>query len=132
MSAMVQKFIVEDAAKASSILPQRIALFSPDGSPVELGGDGAQGPKGDKGDPGPQGPAGKDGAPGVTQAATTTALGLVKKASGIAQIASPDAAQSAADAPTKAEFDKAVAVANECKRQLNDLLSKLKAAGVTA
>lgn len=31
MAQLVQKFIVEDAGKASSILPQHVALVSPDG-----------------------------------------------------------------------------------------------------
>lgn len=34
MAQLVQKFIVEDAGKASSILPQHVALVSPDGKPL--------------------------------------------------------------------------------------------------
>ncbi len=34
MAQLVQKFIVEDADKASSILPQHVALVSPDGKPL--------------------------------------------------------------------------------------------------
>lgn len=34
MAQLVQKFIVEDAGKASSILPQHVALVSPDGEPL--------------------------------------------------------------------------------------------------
>lgn len=36
MAQLVQKFIVEDAGKASSILPQHVALVSPDGKPLVL------------------------------------------------------------------------------------------------
>ena len=35
---LVQKYIVEDAGKASSVLPQHVALVNPDGSPVSFGG----------------------------------------------------------------------------------------------
>lgn len=34
MAQLVQKFIVEDVGKASSILPQHVALVSPDGKPL--------------------------------------------------------------------------------------------------
>lgn len=34
MAHLVQKFIVEDADKASNILPQHVALVSPDGKPL--------------------------------------------------------------------------------------------------
>lgn len=33
MASLVQKFIVEDVSKASSILPQHVALVKPDGTP---------------------------------------------------------------------------------------------------
>lgn len=36
MAHLVQKFIVEDVGKASSILPQHVALVSPDGKPLVL------------------------------------------------------------------------------------------------
>ena len=62
-------------------------------------------------------------------AATTAALGGVKRAAAVATVASADAASAAADAPTKAEYDKLVAVANETKMQLNALLAAGKAAG---
>lgn len=136
MPFLVQKFIVEDAASASSILPQHVALVNPDGSPVELGGSA----------PAAGSVTGAmiadkaitkakiaDGViPTIPGAATTTALGLMKKASGVASVASSDSAASAGDAPTKAEFDKVVAEVNETKKQLNALLASLKAAGVTA
>lgn len=34
MAQLVQKFIVEDVGKASSIFPQHVALVSPDGKPL--------------------------------------------------------------------------------------------------
>lgn len=152
---LIQKYIVEDPSKASPLLPQHVALVNPDGTPVELGG-GSAGPVGSgmllAGDgvavardadtraltvsvkaKGVTAAMIADGViPAAPGAATTTAAGLVRKASGVAAVASADAAAAAGEAPTKAEFDAAVAVANECKGQLNDLLSKLKAAGVTA
>lgn len=36
MAYLVQKFIVEDADKASSILPQHVAFVSTDGKPLVL------------------------------------------------------------------------------------------------
>lgn len=36
MAHLVQKFIVEDADKASSILPQHVALVSPEGDALVL------------------------------------------------------------------------------------------------
>lgn len=106
MGYMVQKYIVEDPAKASQLLPQHVALVNPDGSP--FGGGKAPGN------------------------ATTATPGLVKKASGVAAVASADAVQAAGETVSKAEFGKAVAVANECKKQLNALLANLKAAGTIA
>lgn len=34
--SLVQKYIVEDASKASPIMPARVALVTPDGEPVAL------------------------------------------------------------------------------------------------
>lgn len=65
-------------------------------------------------------------------AATSSAIGGVKKAAAVAAVASKDAKAAAATAPTKAEFDAVVAVANENKRQLNALIASLKASGATA
>lgn len=106
MAQLVQKFIVEDAKKASPLMPQRIALVDPKGKPVQLGGE----------------------APGN---ATAAKPGLVKQGAAVADVKSADAAESAA-APTKEEFAKAVKVANETKKQLNALLKSLKDAGVIA
>lgn len=64
-------------------------------------------------------------------AATGEALGGVRQAAAVAAVAADDSAPSAA-APTKAEFDKVVAEANETKKQLNALLAALKASGATA
>ncbi len=38
MGYMVQKYVVEDAKKASPLMPQHIALVDPKGRPVQLGG----------------------------------------------------------------------------------------------
>lgn len=65
-------------------------------------------------------------------AATSSALGGVKKAAAVAAVASTDAKAAAAAAPTKAEFDAVVALANESKSQLNALIASLKASGATA
>lgn len=61
--------------------------------------------------------------------AAGTALGGVRQAAAVANVASPDAAVAAGEAPTKAEFDKLVAEANENKRQLNALLAAMRASG---
>ena len=64
--------------------------------------------------------------------ATTTTAGLVKKASATTAVASPDATAAASETVTKEEFDKVVALANELKKQVNDLISKAKTAGQMA
>ena len=58
--------------------------------------------------------------------ATTTTAGLVKKCSAGSAVAS------ASDTVTKAEFDAVVTLLNECKAQLNDMISKAKTAGQMA
>lgn len=45
MGALVQRLVVEEASKASPIMPQRVALVNPDGTPY-------CGPKARKGAPG--------------------------------------------------------------------------------
>ena len=102
---LVQKLIVHPGAEASGLLPQHVALVNDDGS--DFGGE----------------------APGN---ATTTTAGLVKKSSAVSAVASADATAATGDAPTKAEFDAAVTLLNECKAQLNDLISKAKTAGQMA
>lgn len=106
MASLVQKLIVEDAEKASSLLPQHVALVNPDGTSFSGGNT-----------------------PG---AATTTTQGLVKKASATTAVSSSDATAAAGDTPTKAEFDAVVTLCNELKTQLNDLISKAKSAGQMA
>ena len=130
---LVQKYIVEDAGKASSVLPQHVALVNPDGSPVSFGGGALAADSVDTAKI-------KDGA--VTAAklaadakpkpATESAAGLVKKASAVAPIASADAEAAAGANPTKEEYAKAVALANETKKQVNALIAALKAAGAMA
>lgn len=51
-------------------------------------------------------------------------------AAAVAGVSAADCAAAAADAPTKAEFDAVVALANECKATLNAALSSLAAAGL--
>lgn len=102
---LVQKFIVHPGSEASDLLPQHVALVNDDGS--DFGGE----------------------APGN---ATTTTAGLVKKSSAVSAVASADATAATGEAPTKAEFDAVVALANELKTQVNDLISKAKTAGQMA
>ena len=45
------------------------------------------------------------------------------KFAGASKVASADAKAAAGDAPTKAEFDALVALANELKKKLNSILS---------
>lgn len=67
-----------------------------------------------------------------TLAATTEALGLVKKAATVGTITTADAVAAGAAAPTKAEYDKLVALANDCKKQINALINALNGAGIVA
>lgn len=103
---LVQKYVVHPGDEASSLLPQHVALVNEDGS--DFGGGEAPGN------------------------ATTATAGLVKKSSSVSAVASADATEATGDAPTKAEFDAAVTLLNECKAQLNDLISKAKTAGQMA
>lgn len=56
----------------------------------------------------------------------------VTKAAVTASVKAADAAQAAGDAPTKAEYDALVALANETKRQLNAMITAQRAAGLAA
>lgn len=103
MGALVQKMVVEDASKASPLLPQRVALVNPDGTPYSPG----------------EAPA----------AATTSKAGVVRMASAVGQVSEGDAAQAAGDAPTKEEFDAAVALVNSLKAKFNQLISAETSAG---
>ena len=104
---IVQKVIVHEDADVSPLLPMDVALYNEDGTPFTGGG-------------------------AAPAAATTTTAGIVKKASATNAVASPDATAAAADTVTKAEFDAVVTLLNECKAQLNDLISKAKTAGQMA
>ena len=102
---LIQKFVVHEGSEASDLMPMHVALVNDDGS--DFGGE----------------------APGN---ATTTVAGLVKKSSAVSAVSSANAAAAAGSAPTKEEFDAVVALVNEIKTQVNDLITKAKAAGQMA
>lgn len=135
---LVQKFIVEDVEKASSLMPAHIALVNPDGTPWTGGGGSAEITDGSIttakiADDAVTADKIADGViPTVPGAATTSSQGLVKKASGTTAVASPDAVAAEGAAPTKAEFDAVVTLCNELKTQLNDLITNAKRAGQMA
>ena len=93
----------------------KVFAFSFTGLKGEKGDTGAQGPAGEKGDTGAQGPAGEQGPQGpagatyTLPAATTAALGGVKQAAAVEDVAA---------APTMEEF--------------NALLAALRTAGILA
>ena len=87
----------------------KVFAFSFTGLKGEKGDAGAQGPKGEKGDTGAQGPQGPAGATYTLPAATTAALGGVKQAAAVEDVAA---------APTMEEF--------------NGLLASLRTAGILA
>lgn len=90
----------------------KVFAFSFTGLKGEKGDTGAQGPAGEKGDTGARGPAGEQGPAGATYtlpAATTAALGGVKQAAAVEDVAA---------APTMEEF--------------NGLLASLRKAGILA
>ena len=103
---LIQKFVVHEGSEASDLMPMHVALVNDDGS--DFGGGEAPGN------------------------ATTTTAGLVKKSSAVSAVSSANATAAAGDAPTKAEFDAVVALANELKTQVNDLITKAKTAGQMA
>lgn len=103
---LIQKLVVHEGSEASDLMPMHVALVNDDGS--DFGGGEAPGN------------------------ATTTTAGLVKKSSAVSAVASANATAAAGSAPTKAEFDAVVALANELKTQVNDLIAKAKAAGQMA
>ena len=103
---LIQKLVVHEGSEASDLMPMHVALVNEDGS--DFGGGEAPGN------------------------ATTTTAGLVKKSSAVSVVASDDAAAAAGDAPTKAEFNAVVTLANELKKQVNDLITKAKTAGQMA
>lgn len=65
-------------------------------------------------------------------AATASALGGVKMAATTPDVNASAAATAAGDAPTKAEFNAVVALANATRATLNALLGRLEAAGIVA
>lgn len=87
----------------------KVFAFSFTGLKGEKGDTGAQGPAGEKGDTGAQGPQGPAGATYTLPAATTAALGGVKQAAAVEDVAA---------APTMEEF--------------NALLASLRKAGILA
>lgn len=138
MGTMVQKFIVEDVKKASSLMPAHIALVNPDGTPWTGGGGSAEITDGSittakiADDAVTADKIAYGVIPTVPGAATTSAQGLVKKASATNAVASADAVVATGEAPTKAEFDAVVTLCNELKAQVNDLITKAKSAGQMA
>lgn len=106
MPSLVQKYVVCDVGEASPLLPQRIALVDESGEP--WGG-------------------------AAPAKATTQKEGVVKKASAVTAVASGDATTaSSGETVDPTEFAAVVALANECKAQLNDLIAKMKSAGLMA
>lgn len=65
--------------------------------------------------------------------ASTATAGVVKMASAVANVASADATSTASsETVSPTEFAAVVKLVNECKKQLNDLISKAKTAGQMA
>ena len=102
---LIQKLVVHEGSEASDLMPMHVALVNEEGEPY--GGE----------------------APGN---ATTTTAGLVKKSSAVSVVASADATAASGETPTKAEFNAVVTLLNECKAQVNDLITKAKTAGQMA
>lgn len=61
-----------------------------------------------------------------------TQQSVLKQAAAVVDVSSDDGVAAAGDAPTKAEFDAVVALANETKAQLNAALAAFRAAGLMA
>ena len=72
------------------------------------------------------------GAAYTLPAATASVLGGVKMAATTPDVNASAAAAAAGDAPTKAEFDAVVSLANATRATLNALLGRLEAAGIVA
>lgn len=103
MGALVQAMVVEDASKASPLLPQHVALVNPDGTPYS-GGE----------------------APG---AATASTAGVVRMAAAVPAVSAADASPAASETVTKAELDAVVELANQLKSTVNQIISGATAAG---
>ena len=154
---LIQKFVVHEGSEASDLMPMHIALVNEEGEPY--GGGGGEAATVDT--LGGATETGKSlmkasnaeaarnaigagtssfsgsyddltGKPTIPTAATTNAAGIVKKSSGVSVVASADATAATGEAPTKAEFDAVVTLANELKKQVNDLIRKAKKAGQMA
>lgn len=65
-------------------------------------------------------------------AATTAAIGGVKEAAVTPLVAAANATAAAGDAPTKAEFDALVTLANANKAAINSLINTARSAGQAA
>ena len=152
---LIQKLVVHEGSEASDLMPMHVALVNDDGSDFgggeaatvdTLGGATETGKSLMKASnaeaarnaigAGTSSFSGSyddlTGKPTIPTAATTTAAGIVKKSSAVSAVASADAAAAAGAAPTKAEFDAVVTLLNECKAQVNDMISKAKTAGQMA
>lgn len=133
MGYMVQKFIVEDAEKASPLMPQHIALVDPEGKPVELGGSA---------------PAAdsittamlKDGQVTDTKLAANAvgegnlkdgAVTAAKLAAGVLPANATKAKAGLVKQAAKVD-DCAASDANGCKASINALLKTLRDAGILA
>lgn len=65
-------------------------------------------------------------------AASASALGGVKLATAVADVAATDATNATGETPTAAEFQAVVTELNETKQKLNALLAALRASGALA
>lgn len=70
------------------------------------------------------------GIPYTLPAATTAALGGVKKGATVGAVTATDPAAAAGETPTKAEFDTLAAYAKALKATVNQLVASLKTAGI--
>ena len=137
--ALVQKYIVHGADEASSLLPAHVALVNEDGSAFAGGGSAEIADGSITAAKIADGTIGTDKLTSNAKAeltavpvATASQVGGVKVARVTALVASADAAAAAGEAPTKAEFDKVVALANELKAQLNAMINASRSAGQAA
>lgn len=107
--AIAQYTLVTKPAPTPGQAVGQLALFNPDGTPLQLGST-----------------------PYVLPAAAAGALGGVKLAAAVADVAAGDAAAAAGATPTQAEFAAVVGELNETKAQLNAALAALRASGALA
>ncbi len=153
MGYMVQKYIVEDAKKASPLMPQHIALVDPKGKPVQLGGSAPAAGSIDAAklaENAVETSKVKDGAitdaklaansvgeGNIKNGAVTAAkvkdgtLTAAKLAAGVLPVAATKTAPGIVKQAAKVD-DCAAADANGCKATINALLESLRDAGVLA